>query len=109
MTHLDMASKYAYYYLSLKEIFIQEYVICYLYSFLIFFAYFNSALDRKLLSKAEFFLLRVSIDSLSSDAREWSERIGTIRKNVKKADDDLKNLMNTFLKVEHSIRSITYN
>ena len=72
--------------------------------FLIFFAYFNSASDRCLLW---IFLLRVSIDSLSSDAREWSERIGNIRKNVKKADDDLKNLMNTFLKVGHSLRTNT--
>ncbi|CAB4005147.1 Inverted formin-2 [Paramuricea clavata] len=41
---------------------------------------------------------KVSIDSLSADAREWSERIVNVRKNVKKADDDLKNLMSTFLK-----------
>ncbi|XP_028397641.1 inverted formin-2-like isoform X1 [Dendronephthya gigantea] len=41
---------------------------------------------------------KVSIDSLSADVREWNEKINNIRKNVKKADGDLKNLMNTFLK-----------
>jgi hypothetical protein len=52
-------------------------------------------------------LVRVSIDSLSADAREWSERIDNVRKNVKKADDDLKNLMITFLKVEFFLNALT--
>ena len=36
---------------------------------------------------------------MSADVREWTERISKVRKNVKKADDDLKNQMNAFLKV----------
>ena len=45
------------------------------------------------------FYFRISIDSMSADVREWTERISKVRKNVKKADDDLKNQMNAFLKV----------
>ncbi|XP_046853440.1 inverted formin-2-like isoform X1 [Xenia sp. Carnegie-2017] len=41
---------------------------------------------------------KVSIESLSSDVREWNEKINRVRKNVNKADDDLKNQMKSFLK-----------
>ena len=97
MTHLDVASKYVFIktFLNLKFVvsnfpFFLAYSVLHMAFSVLCFININDC----------FLLFRVSIDFLSSEVREWSQRIGNVRKNVKKADDDLKNLMSTFLKVK---------